>query len=75
MWLLVVVLLNGSEARINPREIVSMLEARSADDPMKRYASEVRCVIITTDGHEYTTREECDAIEGRLKQGAHHDLR
>jgi hypothetical protein len=70
---LVITLLNGSEVRINPREIVSMIEARDADDPMKRYTAEVRCVVETTDGKNYTTREECPSIEARVNTlvGAH----
>jgi len=67
MWLLVIVLLNGSEVRLNPKEIVSMIEAREADDPLKRYTGEVRCVIETTNGQSYTTREECPSIEARIR--------
>jgi len=67
MWLIVIVLLNGSEVRLNPSEIVSMVEARDANDPLKRYTPDVRCIVTTTNGVEYATREECTAIEDRLE--------
>jgi hypothetical protein len=66
MLLLAILLMNGSEAHINANEIVAMIEARPADDPLKRYVPDARCIVITTDGKEYTTREECARIEGRL---------
>lgn len=71
MWeLLIVTLLTGSEAHLNPREIVSMIEAREADDPGKHYTAAVRCVVSMTDGKQITTVEECDHIEVRLHEMA-----
>jgi len=65
--LLVIVLLNGTELRINPHELVSLVTAREADDPEKRYTAEVRCVIQTSNGGEFTSAEECSSIERRLQ--------
>lgn len=66
MLLLVIILLSGTEAHLNPQEIVSLLEAREADDPMKHYTPEVRCVVVMTNNREYTTKEDCQSIEKRL---------
>ena len=66
MFLLVVVLLSGTEVRINPREITALLTAREADDTAKRYTDEVRCVVQMA-AREYTTREECRSIELRIE--------
>ncbi|HEY7415607.1 MAG TPA: hypothetical protein VH593_10470 [Ktedonobacteraceae bacterium] len=66
--LLVIVLLSGQEAHVNPRHIVSMVEAKDADDPGKHYTADVRCVITTIDGKNLSTREECDAIEIRIRE-------
>jgi hypothetical protein len=67
MWaLLVVMLLNGTEVHLNPSEIVSLIEARAADDQAKHYTADVRCIVTTTDRREFTTREDCQDIERRL---------
>ena len=68
MLLLVIILMTGTEAHLNPKEIVGFLEAREADDRLKHYSPEVRCIVLTTDGREYTTREECVSIEKRLHE-------
>lgn len=67
MVLLVVVLLSGIEVRLNPHEIVALVEARKAEDKLKHYAPEVRCVVEATNGRSITTREECSSIEKRLQ--------
>ena len=66
MLLLVIVLLTGTEAHLNPREIVSLLEARDADDPMKHYTADVKCIVVMTNNREFATREKCASIEKRL---------
>ena len=66
--LLIIVTMSGQEAHVNPRHIVSMIEAKLADDPGKHYTDAVRCVITTIDGARITTREECDDIEKRLRE-------
>jgi hypothetical protein len=66
--LLVIVLLTGTEVRLNPQEIVALVEAREADDPLKRYSPEVRCIVETTDGKDYATKEECHSISVRLDE-------
>jgi hypothetical protein len=68
LLLLVIVLMSGTEAHLNPNEIVAILEARDADDPTKRYTKEVRCVIQMSNGEEFTTKEECASIEKRLHE-------
>lgn len=68
MLLLVIVLLSGTEAHLNPQEIVAFLTARDADDPMKHYTAEVRCIVQMSNREEYTTREECASIEKRLQE-------
>lgn len=67
MILLVLTLLGGSEVHLNPAEIIALVEARDADNPLKKYAADVRCVVIMSGGQQYTTREECQSIERRLK--------
>lgn len=66
MLLLIIVLLSGQQVLLNPNEIVSLIEARKASDPLKRYAPEVRCVVYTTGDQEYATKEECNSIQRRL---------
>lgn len=68
MLLLVIVLLTGTEVHLNPQEIVALVETREADDPLKRYAPEVRCVVETSDGKDYATKEECVSIGARLDE-------
>ena len=69
MWeLLVITLLSGEEAHISPRHIVSIVEARSADDPGKHYTNKVRCIIQLVDNRTFTTAEECGSIEARLRE-------
>jgi hypothetical protein len=68
VWeLLLLTLLDGREAYVAPRQIVSITEAKNADDPGKHFAKEVKCVISMTDGKIFTTAEDCDAIERRLR--------
>lgn len=67
MLLLVIVLMSGTEAHLNPHEIVAILEARDADHPLKNYAPEVRCIIQMSNREEYTTREECSSVQKRLR--------
>ena len=66
MVLLVIVLLSGTEVRLNPREVTALVTAREADDTSKRYTDEVRCVVQMANRKEYTTREECSSIELRI---------
>jgi hypothetical protein len=65
--LLVVVLLNEAKVYVNPDEIVALVQARDADDPLKHYAPEVRCVVQMAN-QQYTTREECAAIQKRMNE-------
>ena len=69
MVLLVIVLLSGTEVRINPREITALVTARDADDTAKHYTAEVRCVVQMANRKEYTTKEECSSIELRIPEG------
>lgn len=66
--LLVITLLSGEEAHISPRHIVSIIEARNADDPGKHYTNKVRCIIQLVDNRQVTTAEECDSVEARLQE-------
>jgi uncharacterized protein YlzI (FlbEa/FlbD family) len=69
VWeLLIITLLDGREAHINPREIVSIMEAKEAEDPGKHFTSEVKCVVSMTDGKMITTKEDCDNIDARLHE-------
>lgn len=68
MLLLVIVLLTGTEVRLNPQEIVALVEARRADDPLKRVQPAVRCIVQTTDGKNYATKEDCTSIGVRLDE-------
>jgi hypothetical protein len=71
VWeLLTITLLNGSQMAIAPRYIVSVIEARQADDPGKHYTEKVRCIVTLIDNKTITTEEECDSIEARLKEMA-----
>lgn len=65
---LVLVLLDGREVSINPRHIVSIAEAKDADDPGKHYTEKVRCVVTTADGTHIAVAEECDNIENRIHE-------
>jgi uncharacterized protein YlzI (FlbEa/FlbD family) len=67
VWeLLTIMMLNGEEAHVNPRHIVSIIEQKIADDPGKHWNDKVRCVVTMVDGKQLTTKEECDDIEARL---------
>jgi hypothetical protein len=68
LHLLVVQTLDGREIVINPREIISLSEARDAEDPGKHYTDAVRCVIDTTDGKLITVAEECESIRLRMEE-------
>jgi hypothetical protein len=69
VWeLLTITLLNGSEMHVAPRYIVSIIEARTADDPGKHYTDKVRCIITLIDNKIVTTEEECDSVEKRLRE-------
>jgi hypothetical protein len=69
VWeLLLLVLLDGREAYVAPRQIVSITEAKDADDPGKHFTRKVKCVISMTDGKIFSTAEDCDAIEQRLRE-------
>lgn len=68
MEFLVIMTLDGREIHMNPRHIVSISEAKQADDPGKHYTDDVRCVISLVDGAHVTTKEECDDIERRLQE-------
>ena len=69
MWeLLAITLLNGSEAHIAPRHIISIIEARHADDPGKHYTDKVKCIIQLSDNKTLTTEEDCGSIEKRLQE-------
>jgi hypothetical protein len=66
MVLLIVVLLTGTEVRLNPSEITALVQARDADDPSKKYTPEVRCVVQMANNAQYATTEECNSIENRI---------
>lgn len=66
MLFLVIVLLTGTEAHLNVLEISAILQARDADDQMKHYTAEVRCIVQMSNHKEYTTAEECSSVEKRL---------
>lgn len=66
--LLTILLLSGTEAHLNVQEVVAIIQARDADDPMKHYTDDVRCVIQMSNREEYTTKEECKSIEKRLNE-------
>jgi uncharacterized protein YlzI (FlbEa/FlbD family) len=69
VWeLLLLILLDGREAYVAPRQIVSIAEAKDADDPGKHYTDKVKCVVSMTDGKIYAVAEECDEIEKRLHE-------
>jgi hypothetical protein len=61
-------LLDGREAHVNPRQIVSITDAKDADDVGKHYTEKVKCVVSMTDGKMFTTAEDCDDIEKRLHE-------
>ena len=68
MLLLVITLLNGLEVQLNPHEIVAILEARRGDDPLKRYAEGVRCVIQMSNNQHYAIAETCASVRERLQE-------
>ena len=70
-----ITMLTGEEAHVSPRHIVSIIEARHADDPGKHYTAKVRCVISLDDSKQLTTTEECDDIEKRLQEMAERRLK
>lgn len=73
--LLVIMTLDSREIFVNPRHIVSVAEARKADDPGKHYTNAVRCVISLVDGTHISTAEECDSVERRLRDIAEKRLK
>jgi hypothetical protein len=76
MWeLLVLVMLDGREAYVNPRQIISIVEAKDADDKGNHYTNRVKCVVTTVDGAKITTEEECDSISQRLMELAEKRLK
>lgn len=64
---LILVLLDGRIVDLNPRHIVSVAEAKDADDPGKHFTDKVRCVVSMVDGKFYSTAESCDDIEKKLR--------
>ncbi len=68
MLLFVIVLLTGTQVHVNPHAITALLEARNADDPLKRYPPDVRCIVRLSGDQEYTTQEECSSIERRITE-------
>jgi uncharacterized protein YlzI (FlbEa/FlbD family) len=60
-------LLDGRTVDLNPQHIVSVAEARDADDPTKHFTNKVKCVVSMVDGKYYTTAESCDEIEQKLR--------
>lgn len=62
-----ITLLSGEEMHVSPRHIISLIEARHADDPGKHYTAAVRCIVTLEGNKTVTTAEECDSIEERLK--------
>jgi ketosteroid isomerase-like protein len=66
--LLLLVMLDGRITYLNPREIVSVTEAKDADDPGKHYTDKVKCVVSMTDGKVFSTEETCEHIEERLRE-------
>jgi uncharacterized protein YlzI (FlbEa/FlbD family) len=64
---LIIVLLDGREVDLNPRHIVSVAEAKDADDPAKHFTDKVKCVVSMVDGKFYATAETCDEIEQKLR--------
>jgi hypothetical protein len=66
--LLIIVLLTGAQLHVNPNAIAALVTARDADDTMKRYTDEVRCVVQMVNRKEYTTKEECSSIELRINE-------
>jgi uncharacterized protein YlzI (FlbEa/FlbD family) len=64
---LIIVLLDGREVDLNPRHIVSVAEAKEADDVGKHFTEKVKCVVSTVDGKFYATAETCDEIEQHLR--------
>jgi hypothetical protein len=64
---LIIVLLDGRVVDLNPRQIVSIAEAKDADDPAKHFTDKVNCVVSMVDGKFYATAESCDDIEKKLR--------
>lgn len=62
------ILLDGREAYVAPRQIVSITDAKYAEDPGHHYTDKVKCVVSMTDGKVFTTVEDCDTIEQRLHE-------
>jgi uncharacterized protein YlzI (FlbEa/FlbD family) len=65
---LILMLLDGREAYVNPRQIASITEAKNSDEPGRHYTDKVKCVISMADGKIFSVAEECDSIEQRLRK-------
>jgi ketosteroid isomerase-like protein len=71
VWeLLLLTLLDGRTAYVAPRQIVSISDAKDAEDPGRHFTAKVKCVVSMTDGKIFTTVEDCDAIDARLREMA-----
>ena len=59
--------LDGREILVNPAHIVSLVEARSEDDPQNVLHAKVHCVVNLLDAKFLSVEEQCDSIRQRLK--------
>lgn len=66
--LIVLHTLDGRDVYVNPDYVVSVVEARSEDDPHKRMTAQVHCAIGMSDGKIYTVAESCDSVRQRLQE-------
>lgn len=57
----------GRDIIVNSELITSMREARDADEPGHAFTDGIRCMISLADGKYVTVVEECDAIQGIIK--------
>ena len=62
------VALDGRQIEVNPKQVVTVSEARDDDGPAQKLVTgKVRCIITLTDGKVVSVAEECASAKTRLE--------
>lgn len=65
--LIVVHMIDGRAVILNPQQITSLSEARSAENKAKQLHPDVRCVVYLTDGRFVSVAEDCNTVKGLIE--------
>lgn len=59
---------DGREVYINPQAVTNLQDARDDDDPGKRTARGVECIISFSDGKFVSVAEFCETVREQLER-------